>query len=82
MRSSSSRQTRPLGCLFLLLKLLAVYVLSYGPVQAMYSSQRLQGPAPSGLMTFYQPLNWMYDNTPLGRPMHVYDGWWKRMLTR
>jgi hypothetical protein len=82
MSSSSSSRTKPLGCLFLLLKLLAVYVLSYGPVKAMYSSQRLQGTFPNGLMTFYQPLNWMYDNTPLGRPMQVYDGWWKRMLAR
>ena len=82
MSSSSPGRSKPFGCLILLLQLLAVYVLSFGPVKAIYSSQRIQGPIPKGLSTFYQPLDWMYDNTPLGKPMRVYDGWWRRMLTR
>ena len=71
------------GCLLLLLlKLLAVYVLSFGPVQALYASHRLSGPMPAGLVTFYQPLHWLYEHTPLGKPMTAYDGWWQRMLQR
>lgn len=71
------------GCLlFLLLKLLVLYVLSFGPVQALYSSQRLQGPVPGWLTTCYQPLHWLYENTPLGRPMAVYDHWWQQWLAK
>ena len=82
MSFSSSGRSRPFGCLFTLLQLLAVYVLSYGPVMAVYSSQRVNGPVPQGLTTFYQPLSWVYEKTPLGRPLRAYDGWWKRMLER
>lgn len=82
MSYPSSGRSRPFGCLFTLLQLLAVYVLSHGPVMAVYSSQRVKGPVPQGLSTFYQPLNWGYENTPLGRPLRAYDGWWRSMLER
>lgn len=65
-----------------LLQLLAVYLLSHGPVQALYSSTRIQGSMPNALTVFYQPLHWLYEQTPLGTPMTIYDDWWSRMLQR
>jgi hypothetical protein len=63
-----------------LLLLLAVYVLSFGPVKALDESQKLKGSMPSALVTCYRPVGWLYDNTPLGKPMLAYDAWWNRTL--
>ncbi|OYW77769.1 MAG: hypothetical protein B7Z37_02460 [Verrucomicrobia bacterium 12-59-8] len=63
-----------------LLQLLAVYLLSHGPVMALYSSQRIHGSVPNAVTAFYQPLHWLYEQTPLGRPMTAYDAWWKHLL--
>jgi len=82
MSSSTPRRSRSTGCLFTLLQLLAVYLLSHGPVMALYSSQRISGPVPGAVTTFYQPLTWLYQNTPLGTPMTAYDGWWKNLLKK
>lgn len=65
-----------------LLLMLAIYVLSFGPSKALYASQRLEGPMPSALATFYKPVTWLYQNTPLGKPMAVHDDWWQRRLKR
>ncbi|MFZ2280044.1 MAG: hypothetical protein WAW39_19765 [Prosthecobacter sp.] len=76
--SSSSRS----GCLLTLLQLFAVYLLSHGPVMALYSSQRIHGDVPAAVTTIYQPLTWLYEHTPLGTPMTAYDAWWKNLLKK
>ena len=76
---------RPLSSpsrLLTLLLIVAIYVLSFGPVQALYASHRLEGPMPSALVTFYKPVNWLYEHTPIGKPMATHDAWWNRMLAR
>jgi hypothetical protein len=65
-----------------MLQLLAVYLLSHGPVMALYSSQRISGPVPNAVSVFYQPLHWLYEHTPLGSPMAAYDGWWAHLLKK
>ncbi len=82
MSSSPSRRPRSTGCLLTLLQLLAVYLLSHGPVMALYSSQRIAGPVPNAVTTIYQPLTWLYEKTPLGTPMTAYDTWWKNLLKK
>lgn len=82
MSSSPSRRSRSSGCLFTLLQLLAVYLLSHGPLMALYSSQSITGPVPHAVTTFYQPLTWLYEHTPLGTPMTAYDTWWKNLLKK
>ena len=82
MSALSHRRFKSTGCLITLLQVLAVYLLSHGPVQALYSSTRIQGPMPNALTVFYQPLHWLYEQTPLGIPMTAYDGWWTRLLQR
>lgn len=82
MSSSSPRRSRSTGCLFTLLQLLAVYLLSHGPVMALYSSKRIEGPVPNAVTVIYQPLHWLYENTPLGSPMTAYDGWWGNLLKK
>lgn len=82
MSTSSSRRFNRPRFILLLLALLVVYVLSFGPVHALYSSDRLQGPIPKDLTTFYKPVNWLYENTPLGKPMTAHDEWWKGALKR
>lgn len=67
---------------FLLLLLFAVYFLSFGPVQALYATNKLKGPMPAALSTFYQPVNWLYGHTPLGKPMMAYGDWWKQTLEK
>lgn len=68
--------------LFTLFLLLAVYVLSFGPVHALYANNRVEGPMPSLLVTFYKPVSWLHLNTPLDRPMTAHNDWWQRMLKR
>ncbi len=79
MSTSSSRRFKPVSTILLML---VVYLLSFGPVRALYSSHRLEGPFPEGLVTFYKPVNWSYEHTPLGKPMAVYDDWWNGALKR
>lgn len=64
----------------ILLILLAVYVLSFGPAKALYESNRLEGSMPSALVTGYRPVGWLYENTPIGKPMLAYDAWWNQTL--
>jgi hypothetical protein len=82
MFSSSSRNPSSTGCLLTLLQLLAVYLLSHGPVMALYSSKRIEGHAPNAVVVFYQPLHWIYDHTPLGAPLTAYDDWWSQLLKK
>ena len=79
MSTYSPRRFNPL---FTILLLLVLYLLSYSPVRALYSSHRLEGSFPEALATFYSPVNWSYEHTPLGKPMTVYDDWWKSALRR
>jgi len=60
--------------------LLILYVLSSGPIHALYATGRLHSPMPEGVTTFYKPVRWLYAETPLGKPMTTYDAWWKRVL--
>lgn len=76
MSPSSSYSRRPRSRVVTLLLFFVVYVLSYGPVRGLYVSHRLSGSMPQGLVTFYKPVKWLYDNTALGRPMAAYDAWW------
>lgn len=82
MSTQSFRRSTPLRFIALLLALLAVYVLSSGPVHALYSSHRIQGPIPKDLVAFYVPVNWLYAHTPIGKPMTAHDAWWKEKLRR
>ncbi len=82
MSSFTSRRSRSTGCLIVVLQLLVVYLLSHGPVQALYASQRISGPVPNAVTVFYHPLHWLYEHTPLGTPMSAYDGWWKHLLKK
>ena len=82
MIDSATQGFRPHYFVWSALKLFIIYMLSYGPVQALYSSQRLEGPMPAKLATLYEPAKWVYENTPIGKPMTVYDGWWARVLKR
>jgi len=66
----------------LLFTLSVIYVLSFGPVQALYSSHRLSTPIPSHLVNCYKPLHWLYQETPLGVAMKSHDDWWSRKLKR
>ncbi len=68
--------------LLTLVILLAVYVLSFGPTKALYANHRLEGSMPAAVGTFYKPVSWLYEHTPLGKPMAVHDDWWTRTLKR
>jgi|GEM_PF-2525424 len=81
MSTSSPRRRGP-RILTTLLLLLVVYLLSLGPIHALYSSRRLPGTMPAVLAAFYKPADWLNANTPLGRPMAVHDDWWKGVLKR
>ena len=78
MNRSSSNRSR----LLVVFLLLAVYVLSFGPVKALYAGHKIEGSIPTPVVTFYKPVSWLYANTPLGKPMAVHDDWWKRTLKR
>jgi hypothetical protein len=77
-----NRSSSFLKRLTILLTLFAVYVLSSAPVHALYANDRLEKPIPGALVTFYKPVSWLHENTPLSVPMAAYDGWWSRTLKR
>ena len=80
----SNLSPRRIGIPFFLklILLLLVYVLSLGPVMALYASHRLDGPMPHALTVMYQPARWVRDQTPVGNKLALHDEWWKRQLQR
>ena len=78
--SSTMNRSRSSGCLVQLLILALLYVLSQGPVLAMYATQRMEGPVPSAVNTFYAPMSWLRSETPLGGPLKAYADWWVKVL--
>ena len=81
MSIQSSRRFRLPGLVKLLL-LALVYVLSLGPVIALYSSHRLEGPISNALATFYAPAYWVREHHTFGTMMTAHDDWWKSVLKR
>ena len=81
MFNSKSRRTRFPSFITLAL-LLVVYVLSLGPVLALYSTNLVKGPIPKPLATFYVPAHWLREHTGMGRPLSLHDDWWKNVLRR
>ncbi len=79
MNTSSSRRYKLPGLVKLLL-LALVYVLSLGPVIALYSSHRLEGPMPDALAKFYVPAYWVREHHTFGRLMTTHDDWWRSVL--
>ena len=49
-----------------------LYFLSAGPFIRLYS----RSPPPQFLIQLYAPLNWLYENTVMRRPMDWYAGLW------
>ena len=80
MSTNSPHARRPHHYILWLLALLAVYVLSSAPVQALYSSHRISGSIPKDLVTCYQPVAWLRAHTLLGEPLAAYTDWWNRTL--
>jgi hypothetical protein len=56
-----------------LLLLAVVYVLSVGPAEVAVARA---GKGREAARTFYAPLIWLRDNTPLKRPLDWYVGLW------
>ena len=56
-----------------------IYALSIGPVIYWMERHRpARGPDP-WLQTFYGPLLWADEHTPLKKPLDVYTDWWVRL---
>jgi hypothetical protein len=53
---------------------LLLYILSTGPVIMLIEKKRLK--EDGFVETFYAPIGWLDDNTPLGRPLRVYWHLW------
>jgi hypothetical protein len=51
-----------------------VYVLSIGPVGAITKSG--SGTTLGNVRTFYAPVIWLHDRTPLKRPLEIYAALW------
>jgi len=81
MTNSSPRRSKIWGFIKLLL-VLFVYVLSLGPVTALYVSSRLDGPMPRALALFYVPAKWVRDDTPAHKQLALHDEWWNRQLRK
>jgi hypothetical protein len=52
---------KPAQLVAMILTLLLVYALSPGPIRVWYS-HRPPGGVPKAVMTFYAPLEWLYEN--------------------
>ena len=50
-----------------------LYALSIGPVGAITKNKPN---IPAALRTFYYPLGWLHDHTPLEKPLEAYANLW------
>jgi hypothetical protein len=66
------------GCLWWVGLALVLYVLSSGPVLMVVHKRiiRLNSPTYRFLASFYQPLNWVANVTPLDKPLQMYWELW------
>lgn len=76
MDSEPARSSRSAGGTLLILLLPFLYMLSSGP--AMFVLVKWHpGPAYNKVATsFYAPLGWLHDHTPLRKPLAFYVDWW------
>ena len=70
---TEAKKSRGLGsyvvCWFLVVML---YVLSSGPVQLLIQKRLL----PRDVFWIYQPVGWLYEHTPLHKPLGMYLHLW------
>ena len=72
MSSSETSSKLRVEYLILAIAIPILYVLSVGPAVMIYDRF---GPFPL-FETFYSPVEWVADNTPLGGPLNAYVGLW------
>ncbi len=49
-----------------------IYILSIGPVWFFYEKYNLSHAYEKYFATFYAPVEWLYQNTPLKKPLEYY----------
>ena len=77
MDDNDEKRSKAGGWLIAAGLLLAMYVLSFGPMFAW--AMRDPGSVGTIPRTIYSPLN-LLRNTPLGKPLQLYVDWWLRMF--
>ena len=82
MDSEASHQSHALRWTLGVLTALLLYVLSWGPVGGLHVRYTIPYPAVEWLNTFYRPLTWLHNNTPLQKPLELYVQWWIHILAK
>jgi hypothetical protein len=67
-------------CAIALLVALGLYVLSMGPVVGFLGNKPLSPRQAQVLFTFYAPVTWLHNSTPLEKPLEVYQEWWWQVI--
>ncbi len=65
-----------------LIALPVFYVLSWAPVLGLYYNGTIPEPAWPWVKKFYQPVDWLWGNTPLQKPLNAYYFWWDKVLKK
>jgi hypothetical protein len=57
-----------------------LYILSAGPIVRLTMSKSHPQRAPEWVETLYAPVEWLYEHTPLEKPLEEYMEWWLKGL--
>jgi hypothetical protein len=79
MSAYRRRRSRLWFWLLVFLALPLGYVLSIGPVVYFQGKGWLPTPYPPPLARFYEPVEWLYDNTSMKGPLDFYLHWWSEL---
>jgi len=69
----SARKTSWGAVVLVLVLVVALYVLSFGPAAVIANRAKATRPV---LEVVYAPLIWLYENTPLREPLRLYMDFW------
>ncbi len=80
MSEDKQRSNHTTAWVVTLIALPVLYVLSWGPMMGLGYNRTIPKTADTWLEKFYQPVWWLYYNTPLKKPLDAYVCWWINVL--
>jgi hypothetical protein len=82
MSEEQSRKFHPMAWLLSILSAIVIYVLSAGPVVGLEFNGVVPSHNGEWQETFYAPVLWLLEYTPLHDPLDAYFAWWMKVLKK
>ena len=80
MSEQQARKSHKKWWMLSIVAALSLYLLSYGPMMALYTLGRFSPPHSDWLLAVYKPIDWLHGHTFMHEPLDFYVAWSQRLL--